>query len=180
MRERRVSLDSNQCPVSNFLWVSCVVTCYCCPKTHRAGFQALNGCLLQFDPPRCCKNRAPFLRTKQSATAQSLETIQFDLWFLLRSVLHHALFLASYINQEPMPFIKQLPGAEAFAMQRGQQAADKLQEGRLHLSNFKRDFKWLLASLSLGDLTVEWSCLIGEIKSGALVRLQSGYRVPGQ
>lgn len=40
-----------------------------------------------------------FKRKKHSGTARSLETIQFDPWFLLRYVLHHILFLASFINQ---------------------------------------------------------------------------------
>lgn len=48
------------------------------------------------------KTKAPFfffLRRKYSGTVGSLETIQFDLWFLLRYVLHHTLFWASFINQ---------------------------------------------------------------------------------
>lgn len=114
-----------------------MVTYYCYPKTHRAGFQALNVCLLQFDPPRCYPNRAPFPRRKQSGTAQSLETIQVDLWFLLRYALHHVLILASYINQKPIPLIKQLPGAQVFGMQRRKQGVDKHHEGRLHVSNFR-------------------------------------------
>lgn len=119
-------------------------TYYCYPKTHRVCLQALNVCLLQFDTPHqgAIKTRAPFLRRKQFGPAQSLVTIQFGLWSLLRYVLHHVLFPSSYINQKTIPCIKQLPGAQALGMQRWKQVIGKHHEGRLHVSNFKRDFKW--------------------------------------
>lgn len=100
MRGKKAFLDLSQRPVSNFLLASCVVTYNCYPKAHRAVFQDLKSCLLRFDPTRYYKNKAPYWwGEKPSGTAWSLETIQFDLWFLLRYVLHHALFLASLINQ---------------------------------------------------------------------------------
>lgn len=133
----KITPSSNEGEFLTSSWASCVVTYDCYPKAHRAAFHVLNVCLPQFDPPRCYTNRAPFPGRKTSGTARSLETIQFDLWFLLRYILHHVLFLASYINQKPIPLIKQLPGAQAFGMQRRKRGDDKHQKGRLHVSRFK-------------------------------------------